>query len=187
MLLGENLFLAGRMWGAMERAELLLLLFGLLSGALLFRLLSRWYRSQKLRARFRRARRKEAEAAKILERYGFTVLASQVEGSYALFCDGAPHEVSLRADYLVEKRGKLFIAEAKSGAQAPDVLSRGTRRQLLEYSLAYDVDGVLLVDTEEEAITQVSFPERARGAPRFAWGVFWGALLASLLWVLERF
>ena len=35
---------------------------------------------------------------------------------------------------LVERRGRRFVAEVKTGERAPDPLARPTRRQLLEYA-----------------------------------------------------
>jgi hypothetical protein len=50
------------------------------------------------------------------------------------------------------------VAEVKSGVDSTKVTSRSTRRQLLEYLLAFDVEGVLLVDMQRHAIHEVSFP-----------------------------
>jgi hypothetical protein len=84
-------------------------------------------------------------------------------------CDGIDHAVELRADLIVEKGGARFVAEAKTGAAAPRLTTAATRRQLLEYLIAYQVDGVLLVDAEAEEIHCVEFPlprvDRTASAP----------------------
>ena len=64
----------------------------------------------------------------------------------------------MRADYLVELRGELLVAEVKTGEEAPQLSSAATRRQLLEYRVAFAVDGVLLVCPERGAIHRVDFP-----------------------------
>lgn len=171
----------------MNQTSLLLLAVGVLLGAFVWAYLVRAFRRFRLKLRFARAQRKEAEAALILEDHGYTVLASQLEGSIDLVQDGEPLSAPLRADYLVEKKGRTFIAEAKSGSKATNVLDRGTRRQLLEYLLAYEVDGVLLVNTEEASVSEVFFPVLggAGQKSRFGVGVLVGVGL-SLSWLLLR-
>ncbi len=79
--------------------------------------------------------------------------------------DGQTVWVSCRGDLLVQARrtplataGSQFIAEVKTGLRAPDPTNPSTRRQLLEYLTAFDVDGVLLVDMEREQIYVIAFP-----------------------------
>ena len=78
------------------------------------------------------------------------------------------HEVefTLIADYLVERDGRRWVAEVKTGERALDLRHGPTRRQMLEYRHAFDVDGVLLVDAEGQQITRVRFRERATHSPR---------------------
>ena len=68
------------------------------------------------------------------------------------------HPIVVRADLLVSRGARRFVAEVKTGARAPRIETAATRRQLLEYAVAYDVDGVLLVDMEEHTISEVEFP-----------------------------
>jgi hypothetical protein len=163
------------------------LLLGGVFGISLALALGRYLRRRRARARFARAARKEAEAARLLQRRGYEVLAAQVEGRCLLLQDGEPLEAPLRADYLVSRGLKRYIAEVKSGARAPDVLDRHTRRQLLEYSAAYEVDGVLLVDAESGAVSEIAFPAlRRRRGGGFALGALLGAAGAALLFLLGR-
>ena len=67
--------------------------------------------------------------------------------------------VHLRADFLAERRGETFVAEVKAGAESVKVTGRATRRQLLEYLFAFEVDGVLLVDMQAEKVRVVDFPQ----------------------------
>lgn len=71
--------------------------------------------------------------------------------------DGEPCVLELRADYLVEGDGELLVAEVKTGDEAPLISTAATRRQLLEYSVAFAVDGVLLVCPERDAIHRIEF------------------------------
>ncbi len=70
--------------------------------------------------------------------------------------DGRPVEAGLRADLLVERRGRVFVAEVKTGPAARPT-APDTRRQLLEYRIAFDCDGVLLVDMDAERVLRVDF------------------------------
>ena len=122
-----------------------------------------WRRSASRVARGNRRRQRVAADAEwraelLLEDAGFAVVDRQVPGRWPVSVDGVEREVALRADLLVERDGELWIAEVKSGAQAPRPDLPETRRQLLEYLLAFDVVGVLLVDMQAEVIRTVDFP-----------------------------
>jgi hypothetical protein len=99
-----------------------------------------------------RARRLGAEgerrAEDLLRAAGYRVIERQVHAVYAIHVDGTASEAHVRADFLVERRGRRFVADAKRGPEASRATSPATRRQLLEYRHAYAVDGVLLVDAE---------------------------------------
>src|SRR5437870_3304406 len=94
----------------------------------------------------------ERQAVGLLERAGYRVVASQHAGAFEVLVDGERQRFLLRADYLVQRRsdGRLLLAEVKTGAVAPRLEHGPTRRQLLEYALAYgdQVGGVLLVAPE---------------------------------------
>jgi len=71
--------------------------------------------------------------------------------------DGAPLTIDLRADYLVSQGRRRFVAEVKTGRWAPRLETAATRRQLLEYRFAFDVDGVLLVDADADRVSSIEF------------------------------
>ena len=119
--------------------------------------LRRWLVVRRLRVQAGRALDAEAWAASLLSAAGYSVIGTQVKGSYDLLIDGRAFSIALRADYVVERRGRLFVAEVKSGRLAPSLETAATRRQLLEYRIAFAVDGVLLVDGEEGSIHEVVF------------------------------
>lgn len=117
-----------------------------------------WRGSRIARARAARAGAGEDLAADMLERAGFRVVARQVRTAYAPLVDGEPQRTELRADYIVTRDGEQLIAEVKTGAAAPSLATAATRRQLLEYHVAFAVDGILLVCPERGAIHRVEFP-----------------------------
>lgn len=123
---------------------------------------SRWIRelrgSWRARRRAARAGRGETRAETLLEVEGFRVVERQARVIWAPLVDGVPQHLELRADYLVEHDGQLLVAEVKTGDDAPSVDTAATRRQLLEYHVAFGVDGVLLVCPERGTIHRVVFP-----------------------------
>lgn len=139
-----------------------LLLFGILALLLVLALWG-WRRAvtrvgRANRARQRTARRAETEAEKLLAGLGFTILERQPTVRWRLEVDGEEVEVSSRADLLVESDGRLFVADVKSGDEAPRPHRPATRRQLLEYLLAFEADGALVVDMRRRRVRSVSFP-----------------------------
>ncbi|AUX25799.1 hypothetical protein SOCEGT47_063510 [Sorangium cellulosum] len=139
-----------------------------------------WQRARQ-RRRLDRSRQQgaagEARAEALLCELGYTILGRQVAVSYGVQIDGEPVTVGLRADYVVSQGDRRYVAEVKTGRLAPRIDTPATRRQLLEYRLAFDVDGVLLVDADTRRVRSVVFPlpagHAAREAPlaRLAWFV----------------
>lgn len=136
-----------------------------LGGALLALLVTRWLRaargSWRARRRAGRAVAGEDTAAGMLRRAGFKIVARQARAWWSPLVDGEPHETEVRADYLVEAGGEVLVAEVKTGEEAPQLATAATRRQLLEYQIAFAVDGVLLVCPERAVIHRVEFPRPA--------------------------
>jgi hypothetical protein len=129
---------------------------------------SAWRASFRARRRAARAGQGEVDAVHLLESAGFRIVERQARVDWAPLVDGEPFLTPLRADYLVEAAGELLVAEVKTGEAAPSLGTAATRRQLLEYHVAFAVDGVLLVCPEDGTIKRVDFfPKLARPpAPR---------------------
>lgn len=119
-----------------------------------------------LKRRQRRAEQAEIDAAGVLRSHGYHILDAQVEHHWTILLDGEAHSIELRADYLVSRGPRRYVAEVKSGRSAPSISTAATRRQLLEYRVAYPVDGILLVDMEEVEIHVVDFGDRIEQRPR---------------------
>lgn len=139
-------------------SDILLLL---LVAALALALLGWWSASTRVRRgnqrRLARAQRGEDEADALLEEAGFRVLDEQVTARFAMTVDGEEVWVHDRCDRLVERDGRVYVADVKTG-RAADPLSPATRRQLLEYLLVHEADGALIVDMEALEIVHVGFP-----------------------------
>ena len=141
-----------------ELPWLVALVFGLLLlGSIVLRAARGWVRRRGLRAQVLDAQKSERRAARLLQRRGYQIEALQPSQSWTLWANGEPLEVLLRADLLVRKGGRRFVADVKLGERAARITTVATRRQLLEYRIAYGVDGVLLIDMAREAIVEVEF------------------------------
>ena len=137
-------------------------LCALVALALLLRqTLGQWSARWRWQRRLRRARQGERDAPRWLQELGYCVIGSQVVAGYSLSIDGESAAVSVRADYLVERAGLRYVAEVKTGQAAPRIQNQATRRQLLEYRMAFAVDGILLVDAETQRVHVVRFPAGA--------------------------
>lgn len=124
-------------------------------------LVRRIVRSISAKWRARRVLRSEASAGSLLRARGFSIVAKNTQHTWQFSVDGEPTTVALRPDFVVEKGGRRWVADAKSGTRAPDILFPPTRRQLLEYAHAFGATGVLLVDTEAKEIHTVCFAPMA--------------------------
>lgn len=135
----------------------------LISVALALVLLGVWlagrWSSARSRDRNVLARRGECEAESLLERAGYRVVGRQVTARWCLAIDGREVQVAVRADLVVQRAGQRFVAEVKTGERAPDPRLPATRRQLLEYCLAFGASQVLLVDVPSRCVHVVSFPD----------------------------
>ena len=117
-----------------------------------------WSRRRKILARVTRAGEGEQRAAAWLTDLGYEILGAQVATDYPVRVDDTTVTIGVRADYLVEKGGSRYVVEVKTGNVAPRIETPATRRQLLEYRIAFDVEGVLLVDAEAGLVRAVTFP-----------------------------
>jgi hypothetical protein len=135
-----------------------------------------WLKRDRLRRRFNKASQAEEDALHLARKAGYRVLSTQVAGVATIIVDGERLESALRADMLLSRWGRRYIGEVKSGKRAPDPKERATRRQLLEYSLAFEADGLLLFDMEKKRIRRIEFPRPGGRARAIRFGVLLGGL-----------
>jgi hypothetical protein len=138
--------------------EVIALLVGALVALVLARWLRAWLGSRRAVRRARRWKAGEDAAADLLSAAGYRIVERQATTWWYPRIDGEPLETEVRADYIVEAGGELLVAEVKTGIAAPSMGNAATRRQLLEYLVAFGADGVLLVCPERRAIHRVEFP-----------------------------
>jgi len=123
----------------------------------LFIKIKNWLRAKRLKKRFSKSRQAEKEAEKILRKNGYTIIDAQKSKPLLITIGNRIHRYLVRIDYLVRKRGKVFVVEVKSGEKIPYITNRETRRQMLEYYLAYQPCGILLLNMKNKNISEVKF------------------------------
>jgi hypothetical protein len=102
-------------------------------------------------------RRGRDRAYKLLRRYGFEILDEEVTAPGMVQVDSRLEEYTVRADALVRRKRRTYVAEFKGGPTSSSIHTVATRRQLLEYSCVFGTDGVLLVDAHAGRIHYIRF------------------------------
>ncbi len=145
-----------------ERVALWLLIgMSMVAGGLIYRGIAAIWRRWRITRRFKRGMIAEKNAAKFLRRHGYKILAAQLQETITVYVNGEPQESNVRADFLARKNWKTYIVEVKSGQQGT-VRQAATRRQLLEYKLVYEPDGIILLDMEHHNLQEINFAYDAR-------------------------
>lgn len=122
----------------------------------------------------RRGQRGERRAKTLLERAGYRIVAEQPRRVVRLRL--GPEELSYEVipDFLCERGGRRYVADAKTGAGA-DPRSTATRRQLLEYASVFGTREALLVDVPGGRVIPIEFAWAS--APRPPTRTWLGALV----------
>ena len=136
-----------------------LFLLALAVGIMLALRVRAWIQRRRMQQRFSRGRDGERKAATLLRREGYHVLDEQATRETRMWVDGRQMAVRVRADYVVERGGKKYVVEVKTGKKATNPASTATRRQLLEYERVYNADGLLLADMEQNRLSRVWFED----------------------------
>lgn len=116
-------------------------------------------KNRQTRRRLERGVQLESEGRKVLEKMGFEVIDYQREMKHIFQVDSRVVEASLRLDYMVERNGKTYIVEVKTGEAAKSGC-KDTRRQMLEYDYAGNYDGIYLLDMEKEELHEYKFESK---------------------------
>lgn len=135
---------------------LMLVFIGGIAGMVLYHLVVINYKNYRVKRTFKSGRIAENAAVKFLRSRGYKILASQLREDVIIYVDGEAEKSIVRADYLVRRGWKLYVVEVKSGQQGNAKIP-AIRRQLLEYHLVYQPDGILLLDMEHKNLQEIRF------------------------------
>ena len=132
----------------------------LITGAWIYYRISQLLSSSYMKKKRRQGARGEMYAKKFLLKNHYKIIREQPGIQACIYIDGEKKEYTIRADFLVEKNGESAIVEVKTGTTAIDPLYRYTRRQLLEYSVFYNVNKVLFFNAETMELKEIEFKKR---------------------------
>lgn len=130
---------------------------GAVIGSILFFFAGRALLSLKMKRRVELGQFSQEEAETLLKNKGFKIIDKQKRADIITYIDGKPNLGFVKADLIVEKNGKKYVAEVKAGELVADPLEPMTRRQLLEYKFAYKPYEVLLVNMLDKSIHKIDF------------------------------
>lgn len=99
----------------------------------------------------------ETAALEVLAGAGYEFEARNQQAQIPVTVDGKEEAYEVVADLIVKKGDSKYVAEVKHGRVATSLRSGALRRQLLEYSLAYSIAGVLLVNMKTRTVHLVNF------------------------------
>lgn len=133
------------------------IIFGIIIGIILTVNIIKFLRRWNLRKRIQKAKKSEYKAIEFMENQGYQVIDLQKECAYTLFIDDKPHRVTVKADMIVKKGSKTYVAEVKTGEKVTSPKYTDTRRQLLEYYMVYRPNGLILVDMERQKLRTVEY------------------------------
>ena len=153
--------------------------FGLLLGVILTVIVSRSLKTRLYKKRASRAKHAEEAAFDLLEKKGYEIVEEQKRAPLTFRIDGERTETVVIADYIVKRKGRIFVAEVKNRDLDGRMLDPGIRRQLLEYFAAFEADGVLLVDMIKRKIHSVGFEKTAKRSNIILWFII--AVLLSII------
>lgn len=155
----------------MELHALLPLAASALGGGLAVFAAARRSRRRRVAGHRRTGRQGTSRGLRVLEAAGYRIVAEEVVREGIVRVDGREERFLVRADAIVERRGRWYVAELKGTSRAASALHRATRRQLLEYAVAFGVAGVLLVDAARGRVHVVGFDDLAAPGRRAPSGV----------------
>ena len=114
------------------------------------------YKNLKFYLYKKKGKKAEQKAIKLLKKNGYKIESFQTTAKGKLLQDDETLTFLIRADLIVSKDKKKFIAEVKSG-KAASIEEINTRRQLLEYSKVFNNKNLILIDTEKNKIKKIEF------------------------------
>lgn len=159
-------------------------ILGSIIGILVFLWVWKYIQTKKLKKQLSKSRKAEDRAAKLLISDGFKIIEAQKRRQIITCLDGREYLNWVQADYVVEKKGKQYVVEVKTGEKATQITNSATRRQLLEYYYIYQPEGILLLDMECGKIQEVQFQTTESINQKINWYYIAGAFLLGVIFTL---
>ncbi len=129
-----------------------------------------------------------AEIETFLRKRGCQILGREQKESIIVRIDGQEHLGELTADYTVQHGRKKYVVWVKREIGDLDPTEPALRRRLVELDRVFGLDGVLIADPAEGALTEVHFKfPRERGLDfyiQFLSALFILVLVIGIIWLM---
>lgn len=132
-------------------------ILGAVFGLFIFYKLFCLIKSKKQQRKLKIARRAENTAIRYLQKAGYKILDIQKRVQVKTKIDGELYSNTIIADMVVQKQGKQYLVEVKTGKQTEKITAPAIRRQLLEYYLIFKPHGLLFLDMMEKKLHRIEF------------------------------
>lgn len=96
-------------------------------------------------------------ARQVLEEAGFELLEVQPSLTVNMAIQGRPHRFEMKSDYLAARGGRKYLVRLRRDARPVRLNSKAWRNALLRDMLLFGTCGVLVLDLDKEAVTEVHF------------------------------
>jgi len=160
-----------------------ILILGIILGGFFFYYFSKKIKSIRIKKTLAGAKKAERDAISFLNNEGYKIVDIQQKQPIVLYIDGKPYSSYVQVDFIVKKNRKKYIVEVKTGKKTRATTAL-VRRQLLEYYLVFNPQGILLLDMDKGTLKRIEFEW---GKPTYSWYGFiiaglLGALFGIMLW-----
>ena len=119
---------------------------------------------------------------------GYKIVGQNQRASIIVRLDGQEHLGELTVEYLAEKNGQRYLVWSVRGDGEKDPTDPALRRRLVEYSRAFSLGRILLVNAEAGEISEVGFAfPRERGLDfyfQFLTGLFIVGAVIGIIWLM---
>jgi len=166
---------------------IIFLLGGILS-LILFQKCRSFLNNRRAKKRAFISKHAEKNAEKWLKKNGFRILEKQKNRPLIIQAGNARYRYLIRTDFLVKKGSSKYIVEVKSGKKNNNIANRDTRRQLLEYFLAYPSYGIILFDMENKNFSEIKFIlpcSRPRWLENLIFFLFGALIITVILYLMK--
>lgn len=128
----------------------------------------------------------DEQALDYLSRSGYQIREIHPTLPARMVISGKVRSFPVRADFLVEKRGKRYLVKHRKGSLSTRLTSVAARRYMLELIYTYSVKGLIVLDCSKQRHHEVSFDRIAGNhwerAVVFLLGFIVGGILSYLRW-----
>ncbi|MDD4049372.1 MAG: hypothetical protein PHI90_11300 [Clostridia bacterium] len=130
-------------------------ILGILIGGVLLIYLHKKIKNRSIQHKLNTVKRANRKVVNFLEDEGYSISSIQETKTIITWVDGKEYQNKVKASILVKKRGHTYLAIVKTGNTDTKLAIVDIRSQLMEYYLAFQPYGFLLVDVRKKQIEKI--------------------------------